>query len=232
MTDIESTTGWWVEGDQEMEHYPHAQTADEAASDFFSGLTSERDRSEVYPAAAFRLDDHGCQYDYTDVTLVVHPDVPPCSGEHDHDWQSPHEVLGGIKENPGVWGKGGGVVCREVCSYCGRYRITDTWADDGQGGVMSEPCITYEDANDESQAWAERQHLPVYTRRGEWVDDPDGFRVSFAVTTQDRIVLQRDDHLDGSVVYTALEVESEDYLPEHGEPDEYTTIGECAVTNI
>src|SRR5690554_5454873 len=60
-------------------------------------------------------------------TLVaIHPDAPACEGEGEHDWQSPHHLLGGIEENPGVWGKGGGAVIEEVCMRCGTARITDT----------------------------------------------------------------------------------------------------------
>lgn len=71
-------------------------------------------------------------------------DEPECEDGEGHDWQSPHEILGGIKENPGVWGKGGGVIVHECCIRCGCARITDTWAqrpDTGEQGLTS---VSYE----------------------------------------------------------------------------------------
>lgn len=89
-------------------------------------------------------------------TEQLDPDEPYCTGAS-HDWQSPHEVLGGLEENPGVWGHGGGVIIRRVCAHCGAYRITDTWAqrpDTGEQGLTS---IRYEDADDASRAWIEAE---------------------------------------------------------------------------
>jgi hypothetical protein len=87
------------------------------------------------------------------LTYTFQPDEPDCDGEYDHDWQSPYSVLGGIRENPGVWGHGGGVIIREVCVHCGKYKETDTWAQDmgtGEQGLLS---VRYEPANDASLAW-------------------------------------------------------------------------------
>jgi len=78
-------------------------------------------------------------------TVQCDEDEPGCSGS-EHDWQSPIELVGGIKENPGVWGKGGGVVITEVCMCCGCKRTTDTWAqrpDTGQQGLTS---VSYDQA--------------------------------------------------------------------------------------
>ena len=73
------------------------------------------------------------------VTIVIDPDEPACD-EHAHDWTSPHDIVGGLKENPGVWGHGGGVVITEVCAHCGCQRTTNTWAqrhDTGEQGLTS-----------------------------------------------------------------------------------------------
>lgn len=73
---------------------------------------------------------------------AVEPDEPECS-EDEHDWRSPHDVVGGVEENPGVHGHGGGVVIHEVCRHCGCHKITDTWAqrmDTGEQGLTS---VTY-----------------------------------------------------------------------------------------
>lgn len=88
-------------------------------------------------------------------TVTLEPDVPTCADGHDHDWQSPYSVVGGIEDNPGVWGHGGGVIIREVCAHCGTYRVTDTWAqrmDTGEQGLTS---VAYESADDQSLAWIE-----------------------------------------------------------------------------
>lgn len=76
-------------------------------------------------------------------TVELHEDEPSCT-ESAHDWQSPHEILGGCESNPGVWGHGGGVIIREVCMCCGCERVTDTWAqrpDTGEQGLTS---VSYE----------------------------------------------------------------------------------------
>ena len=79
------------------------------------------------------------------VTVRIDPAEPRCvDRETSHDWQSPHEIVGGLRENPGVWGHGGGVISREVCVRCGCERTTDTWAqrrDTGEQGLTS---VSYE----------------------------------------------------------------------------------------
>ena len=43
---------------------------------------------------------------------------------HEHEYESPYSVLGGCRENPGVWGgSGAGVSITEVCQ-CGAFRHT------------------------------------------------------------------------------------------------------------
>lgn len=72
-------------------------------------------------------------------TVAIHPAEPDCDGSG-HDWQSPHEIVGGIESNPGVWGHGGGVVVHECCVRCGCRRTTDTCAtrpDTGEQGLTS-----------------------------------------------------------------------------------------------
>lgn len=82
---------------------------------------------------------------------------PECDAD-EHDWQSPIEVLGGIEQNPGVWGHGGGVVIHEVCRQCGVYRITDTWAQDPGTGEQGLRSLKYRDADDASLQWIESQN--------------------------------------------------------------------------
>ncbi len=86
-------------------------------------------------------------------TVQLDEPEPDCVDSEEHDWQSPYSVVGGLRENPGVWGNGGGVIIKTVCAHCGMYRITNTWAqrhDTGEEGLTD---VTYEPADDESEAW-------------------------------------------------------------------------------
>jgi hypothetical protein len=88
------------------------------------------------------------------ITITIDPTEPACS-EDEHDWQSPHEVVGGLEENPGVWGHGGGATITEVCPHCGAYRITDTWAQNPETGEQGLESVEYREADDASLAWVE-----------------------------------------------------------------------------
>lgn len=74
-------------------------------------------------------------------TVDIPGEEPSCKSGKEHEWERPHDIVGGLEENPGVHGHGGGVIIHEVCSHCGIHRHTDTWADDGRGGVCE--SITY-----------------------------------------------------------------------------------------
>jgi hypothetical protein len=96
-------------------------------------------------------------------TIEVPPTVAECwAGEH--DWVSPLSVVGGVAENPGVIGHGGGVKITKVCCYCGRYRIEDTWAQNPATGEQGLESVEYREADEISEAWLTR-HLP--RRRNE-----------------------------------------------------------------
>lgn len=107
-------------------------------------------------AVIFRVDDNGEVDDEPcgGAAIRVDPPEPECEGD-EHDWRKP-QWLGGLKENPGVYGKGGGVVIREVCARCGHYRITDTW--DEQLDMQLE-TIRYEEPDDDSRAYVARRAI-------------------------------------------------------------------------
>lgn len=69
-------------------------------------------------------------------TVTIDPPEPECEPGQEHDWQEPYEILGGLKESPGVWGSGGGVVMNSVCMRCGCGRTHDTWAQRHSDGVL------------------------------------------------------------------------------------------------
>ena len=87
-----------------------------------------------------------------EVTTTIDPEEPDCTGE-EHDWQSPHEVVGGCEENAGVHGHGGGVIITEVCSHCGKYKSTDTWAQNRSTGEQGLTSIEYAEADEKSEQW-------------------------------------------------------------------------------
>lgn len=92
-------------------------------------------------------------------------DEPPLAEPddgHEHEWCSPIGVVGGIKENPGVWGSGAGVLLHEVCSVCGLHRHTNTW-DQSQGAEPTR-TVRYEAADDASLRWVARRRVA----RGTW----------------------------------------------------------------
>lgn len=78
----------------------------------------------------------------TSVEIV--PAEPACSIADEHDWQTPYEIVGGLEENPGVFGHGGGVITHAVCMHCGCGRATDTWATDPETGRQGLTSVSYD----------------------------------------------------------------------------------------
>ena len=79
------------------------------------------------------------------IKVALDPEEPECEDYRGHDWQAPHEIVGGLKENPGVIGHGGGVIFEEVCVRCGCSRTTDTWAQDPTDGEQGLESVRYEE---------------------------------------------------------------------------------------
>lgn len=99
----------------------------------------------------------GDRIDVCDARVEIEAEEPDCEDGCEHDWRSPHSVLGGLRENPGVVGHGGGVIITEVCRHCATYRRTDTWAQDPETGEQGLTAVTYRDSDVDSQAWAARR---------------------------------------------------------------------------
>ena len=79
-----------------------------------------------------------------DLRVTLDPPEPDCVDDKEHDWQSPVAIVGGIRENPGVWGNGGGALIVECCMHCGCSRTTDTWAQDPSTGEQGLTAVRYE----------------------------------------------------------------------------------------
>lgn len=93
--------------------------------------------------------------EHDSVRVQVDPIEPPCVRGNSHDWRDPLSVVGGTKENPGVYGHGGGVLMRSVCAHCGKYRVHDTWAQDRSTGEQGLESVRYEPADETSLAWVD-----------------------------------------------------------------------------
>lgn len=92
--------------------------------------------------------------DREDCSGEIAAEDPECEEDEDgeHDWQAPYEVVGGLKENPGVWGsQHGKVKCTEVCAHCGRYRHTNDGATDDSGNAKT--VVTFRDPDESSLEW-------------------------------------------------------------------------------
>lgn len=96
--------------------------------------------------------------DETDTdTLTIDPPAPDCADECEHDWQTPYTVVGGVRENPGVWGSGHGQVrCTSVCSHCGTYVTIDYGATDRSNGSQM-TSTSYREPDELSLAWIAEQ---------------------------------------------------------------------------
>jgi hypothetical protein len=76
--------------------------------------------------------------------VQLDPPAPECEGHRSHHWEAPYAIVGGLPENPGVWGHAGGVIMHEVCTRCGCGRTTDTWAQNPSTGEQGLTTVTYE----------------------------------------------------------------------------------------
>jgi hypothetical protein len=76
-------------------------------------------------------------------TITIEAEEPDCVDGNAHQWKSPYSIVGGLKENPGVWGSGGGVVIFECCMLCGCKKTTDTWAQNPCNGEQGLTSVEY-----------------------------------------------------------------------------------------
>lgn len=143
----DGATGFYADDGNAEAYFPHAKTRKEAAQAYVDGGDWNDPKKttwiHVWTWPAGEPDSR------EEVIITVDPKAPACAQE-EHNWCSPIEVVGGIKQNPGVWGpvwgSGGGVIMKEVCEHCGLGRVTDTWAQDPDGGRQGLTSIHYTDA--------------------------------------------------------------------------------------
>lgn len=122
-----------------------ADTAEEAAEQYVdSGDWGDRKETCWIHVSVWQagLDEDGdeARVGMSRETVTLEAEEPECMDGEEHVWKAPQSIVGGIKENPGCWGHGGGIVQDSVCVRCGCKRIYDSWAQDpsnGQQGLTS-----------------------------------------------------------------------------------------------
>ncbi len=155
-------TGYWVSDDGAGPDWEEADSGADAAQAWMdSGSWDAETKTWWHHCRTVRraiyFDRDGdladVDLDAEDHTVAVEPEEPDCTSNEGHDWQTPHDLLGGCRENPGVRGHGGGVTCKEVCVNCGAYRTTDSWAQDPVTGEQGLDSVAYFEADDASLEW-------------------------------------------------------------------------------
>ncbi len=115
--------------------------AREQARDWVLGGDWNAD-DETFFVSVRILDEDGDSVDR--IVIAIDPSAPRCGSGEKHNWTAPHEIVGGLEENPGVFGSGGGVKIHEACSHCGTLRVTDTWGSDRSTGEQGVETVSYE----------------------------------------------------------------------------------------
>lgn len=150
----DETTGYWADDGNAPVFYAHARTGREAAETYVA--EGDWDTPGFLKIHTWREGVDGGRYDEDRHTIELPSTVVPCIDGHEHAWIAPVEVVGGIVDNPGVYGNGGGVVITRICRHCGAYQRTDTWAQDPETGEQGLTAVTYSPADARSKEWIER----------------------------------------------------------------------------
>lgn len=157
--------GWEVWDTDTYSLQIDAETAQDAAEEWAVGYDREDDDPDEtafigvnVARLALAIDDGEIISGHADdteqyVTVALPPDEPDCERSSGHDWVAPHELVGGLRDNPGVFWKGGGVIINEVCRHCGAYRVTDTWTSDPNTGREGLTSVRYKEPDEASLRW-------------------------------------------------------------------------------
>lgn len=225
-TPVAILPGWSADDGNQKVYYPLADSGGEAARLYVDGgdwgEPEETSWVKVYTwRRVLVLEEDGTTtelcMDRDSYSVAIEPDEPECT-EDEHDWDDPHDVVGGCESNPGVYCHGGGVVMRYVCAHCGRYMVIDTWAQDRTTGQQGLRGTSYEDADETSMAWvmARRVSALRHAMRDLYdIDESmvDGDRVTIPIETPSVDDDYYDDRCDEIIA------EIRDALPEGWEAD-------------
>lgn len=83
------------------------------------------------------------------------PAPPECYEAEDHEWCAPFDLVGGLKENPGVWSLGGTTIHTiTVCLHCGMYKKETHYGAQRDPGQLDK--VEYTPGDDESHSFTKR----------------------------------------------------------------------------
>lgn len=154
--------------------YP-SKTHDEAAEAYVGdGYWGDADSTQWISVRTYKkgfdLDGEEIVFDQEHHKITVDPTEPDCLNGKEHDWRSPYSVFGGLKENPGVFGNGGGVITKECCSHCGKRKTSDSWAQDPSDGQQGLDSVTYADADEDTLAYVVRRSIKTISENFDELD--------------------------------------------------------------
>jgi hypothetical protein len=118
------------------------ETAQQAAEFYVHTGSWPDDEKPISRTRAHQITVKDEDEETTQHRVIVHPNQPPCIkdgegipsvDEDGHRFRSPLAIVGGIKDNPGVWYAEGGIRTSEVCMRCGCGKTINTWAMDSTG---------------------------------------------------------------------------------------------------
>lgn len=126
-----------IEAEDQEEAYDAAETW---------GLETDTtgDESETFWVTVEIRDENDVKVDK--VKVAINPMTPNCGedcGPDEHEWVAPHEWVGGVEENPGVFADSGGARVEEGCRHCGCGRTTRTCAQDPVDGEQGLTSVKY-----------------------------------------------------------------------------------------
>lgn len=135
------------DGNAEIEFAHDTDTSDAANQYIEGGDWGDRTQTVYVTVHTYRkgVNDRGQieQVERESHTITIEPDEPDCIDGNQHVWKSPLSLVGGCKENPGVYGHGGGVIITECCMLCGCKKQTDTWAQNPENGEQGLTSVEY-----------------------------------------------------------------------------------------
>lgn len=120
------------------------------------GSYDERVMVSVYVQSVDEDGDDTDEYGSAEVEAGPEPEAPECAEGEEHEWESPHELVGGIKENPGVWSLGGTTMTfHYVCGHCGAHKHETCYGSQRNPGQCDQ--VTYEEADDDTKEWLKQR---------------------------------------------------------------------------
>lgn len=164
------------DGNAEVEYL--GMTAKEAAKEYVETGSWEHDSTIWIRVRTYR---NGVNSEGTIVevdtewhTITLDVPEPSCTDDGEHVWHAPYSLLGGLRENPGVWGNGGGAIIKEICRCCGCERITDTWAQNPETGEQGLTSVAYKEGEHAAEM-TKRAIARAKERLGTGTESTDGY---------------------------------------------------------